>query len=599
MNIKELIGALSLACCVGCGIGSSPPDAVAVALDAGSDRDVGGALVRDAASADLDAAVPDVDAGPADVGGPDSGCFLRNQAFVFEVDPVATPTPVLVELQGLGGDGTLTSKAKSGGVPLLKTFSCLDEGELATSFFGTRRVCTLRQQANSVAAGSFAEYRDWKTDVEGGFDPRNVHPEVNLYFHVQKLYALVTSPEVGVLDRLRNRKGEPVTLNLVANYQQPAAETAPALKPALYAAYSSPEDLEMGMGDYQGLAGLSGAVLVMGQAANVDFAYESGSAYHEFGHAVVEQLARMKADLVDFQGVSNMPRALNEGLANTFAFVGDDSPELNQYLNHFNDDGFSFPADTDAVFPQSQNGHPVGDGDPVLGANWRLYRLMLDQWGGSPKAFLRLVLKTLEALRAKAGRPTFKDYADGLLAVMAGEGLEARVPAAKAVLEAHGLFNERRVVDITGYRNADLHLLFLGSGQDARWNTTIELMEEGEQVSLRTANVQHSVVVPPGATRLQLRARLVEQAQMGTPGDFDCRLLVRKDQPIEFSWDSQGSASVAKDSTLAPVVSPDAPRPPLATWTLEGLAPGSVYYLQFANFGATEGLLAGLDVQLQ
>lgn len=545
---------------------------------------------------------------------PDAGLFpdgsagaatgTTNEALVFANDPQATPEPITVELSSVSDDeaGALISAADSTGVRRLSAVSCVDEGQTdLIPGYAEQRICTLRHLANKQTNGSFV-YDDYAADVACSYAPENRNAEVNLYYHVERIYDLVTAAEVGVFDLLPGRhevNGQPVPLTVVSSYRQPAPVNAGGLAPVDVAFFASHEHLDMGMARLYGLDGVPGDVLVFGQGVTTDFAYAADTVYHEFGHAVVNATAALGFDFADSQGLTNQPTALNEGIANTMAFLGTEQAHLGGFLEACSGPGWGFDADNTARFPDDLIGHPVVDGNPILGANYALFRALVDDWGAPRAAFTRVLLLALQDLAPLGGNATFAHYSEALLDRLDGEGLTEHRAQAAALLDAHGVRSEARGVDLTGASADDQRILFMGCAAEYPWNSWLDIDLGSGVVPMSTAYVQHRVTVPQGATELHISARLaVSPMAMTDPGDWDYRLLVRRAGPITYSYDEDEIATGNQDEALVADITPgEGGAAALATWTLTGLASGQTVYLHFVNLGSSEGVLAGLTVE--
>jgi len=241
----------------------------------------------------------------------------------------------------------------------------------------------------------------------------------------------------------------------------------------------------------------------------------------------------------------------------------------------------------------------VADGNPVLGANYTLYRALLDDWGGTRAVFVRVLLLALSDLAVRGGNATFADYAGALLDRLAAEGLADPLEAAAAILDAHGLRGTDREVDLTGAAAADGRYLALDCAVEEPWNTWMVADLGDGPVPLATAYLRHRVTAASGATAITISARLAEKPWgMTAPGDWDYRMLVRSGGPIAYGFDGDGVATPNHEALLAPVITPgEGGAPDLATWTIDGLEPGATVHLQFVNLGLSEGILGGMAVE--
>ncbi|MCP4680311.1 MAG: hypothetical protein GY854_33440 [Deltaproteobacteria bacterium] len=537
----------------------------------------------------------------SDIDEPDSGTSDEptNTAMVFELDPVSTPTPTAVELKWIAddADGKLTSELDEAGIRKIKIVSCVDEGATMSSRgFEDVRICTLKQLADKDELGSFM-YDDWQDEVKGLYNPSNVHAEVSAYYHVQKVYEFVTSPQIGVFDRLPGRHevdSKKVPLTVVVNYQLPTPADASSLEPVDVAFFATHESLEMGMSFFQGLEGIHGDVIAFGQGEHADFAYAGATIYHEFGHAVVNSLASIGHEHADEYGITNMARALNEGLANTFAFLVSEKKTMGEYLTQASGFDFTFDSDDDSVFPRDLKGSPVSDGYPIMGANYEIMELMKSE-GFTRYDFTSLMLLTLDDMVTVDERATFAQYCEGFLSTMESEGFGRLTAAADRVFEGRGLFTKIRAKDISDYQAQDSNILYVGGAIYAPWNTSIMIQDGDQWTTLSTAYVQTFVTTSVGDEAIELSASLVEtrSSMFEVKDDWDLRVYLREGAPIIFDYNND-VATVQFDREIAPVIEGSEAR-----WTIDGLNEQSTYYMLFVNLGDSPVWMSQMNVERQ
>jgi hypothetical protein len=535
-----------------------------------------------------DAQVPDA--------GPDAAPPLDpNTALVFLIDPVATPEATDVVLAGVADDagGSLTSTADASGVRRLRVLSCLDEGDtIQIPGSGPSRICTLRPRANKDEHGSFV-YPDWDADVTGDGSPDDVHAEVSLYYHAQRMYDLLTAPEVGVFPLLPGRHwvdGEPVPLNLVANYRLPAPASATELAPAGVAFFIPSEWMQMGMSTFQGLQGYDGDFLVFGQGGRTDFGYDGDTVYHEFGHAVTWATAQLESMAPDALGLTHLGGAVDEGLADTFAFLVSGNPRLYAYLDARTGGGFGVDVDEDFLYPQDLHGLQVADGRILASANRAVLQLLADRAGIDVAGFTRLVLLTLERLAARPLWSSLAPWSDALLAVLADEGLDTLVPDVRDLLHSRGLGEVERAVDVTSWTGTSDQFLVTGGAIDEPWNTYLEVEDASGWVRISPATVQLVVVPPAGADQVVLDAVIHPWGNSfpATVDDLDYRLYVHAGSPVTYTATTGQRVVVDRDTTLVPTVGPGANSASIS-FTVTGLTPGTPTYLHLVNYGDAAG----------
>jgi hypothetical protein len=528
----------------------------------------------------------------------------RHQARVFALNPVATPTPALVELTGLAGDaaGALTSAAGKDGVRRLAVYACVDEGAtLSAPGLGVQRICTLRQRASSETNGSFI-YEDWTAATQGTFDVADRHAEVSLYYHASKIYDFITSAEVGLGDVMAARHlvgGKPVPLTLIANYQLPVSSTQTALAPANMAALLMRESGQLGMWSVQGLTGVSGDVLMFGQGLKADFAYDGETVYHELGHWISSSTAQLSHVVtIDSYGLDATANAVAEGISDTFAFLVSRRARLFDYLDTIGGPGFL--RDLELIFkaPQDLIGMEVSDGMILGSATWAALQQLKKDGVAEPR-FARVLVRALQALSVWQARVSFARFGDAFLKALADDGVPAApVEAVRQIFQARGLYEAVRARDISAFDGTDgrRHVIFTGGVVAMPWNVFPVL--DGTAIS--PAYVQCYVDAKAGASTLTLSAVL-----RLTPGqtvtDLAYKLFVRAGSPILYTRTGSGTAvTVAVDKTLEPAltkIQTPSGEATLATWTLL-VTPGARTYLQPVNYGQASGALRELKVVL-
>lgn len=228
-------------------------------------------------------------------------------ATVYAQNPVSTPTAASVTLQSLAQGATKLEDTR------IRSVTCVDTHKLVGKW--GIHMCELLPKAAADANGDFPFTFTSDTAVEDEF------AEVSMYFHTAKAYAFYESLGMPELEF------KPLTT--VANLRFPQGwETGNSSKlkdPTLDLepydnAFFSPQSPFPGL--FQGIDG----GLFFGQGKVADFAYDGDVVYHELGHALVDRTVNLVSHwMLDEQGGSPAPGAMNEGLADYFssALTGD------------------------------------------------------------------------------------------------------------------------------------------------------------------------------------------------------------------------------------------------------------------------------------
>jgi len=548
----------------------------------------------------------DFDAPEQDEEAPDPASLAR----VFAVNPVTTPEPVEVALDGVAddADGSLVSALDAGGCRLLRVVSCIDAGATNTINMGqgpfTQRICTLKPRADKVLNGSFI-YTDWDNARNGVFDAADVHAEVELYYHARRMYDFLTGPQINLWPRLpgrHDRGDECVPLLLVANYQLPTKD-GDALAPLSMAMFIPEEYRSQGMGAVYGLEGYQGDALVFGQGPRADFAYDGETVYHEFGHWVNYALAGLTHETAfDQYGFSNMGSALEQGLAETFVFLVSGRTRFFEYLDAVAGPGFVRGVTGGDTFPASLRGFDQSDGLIVAGANYEAFQALADSRGVTAGQFGRCVLRTLTLMGAASLPHDFAAYADTLADVVSSELGADQAETVRGVMTGRGLYETRRVKDATTYQEGDHQALYVGGALAAAWNTTMVLGEPGGGMRVATAVVQLLVRPAEGTQRVRLSAAL--QAMPDVTGQYpddyawDPWLFVRYQEPVHLEKTGsayQATRDLAVEAEIVPADEPGGP-PQAVTFVVETGGDQRPLHLLLLNRGDAPFALRNLAV---
>jgi hypothetical protein len=538
---------------------------------------------------------------PAAETGDSAATLGPDGAWVFEINPLATPEPVAVDLPLVADDqgGALTSAEDEEGVRRLQVLSCEDEGETTViTGMGMFTICTLRARANKDERGDFG-YDDWGPALAGEYDPDDVHAEVSLYHHASRFYDVVVDPDVGLYDRLpliHDAGGEPVPLTLVANYRAPMPGEGVALEATDQAFHLTADMLAMGMDAFAGLQGIPGDVLAFGQGRQADFAYDGETVYHELGHVVTWSVGGLQHHVgVDEYGLNNLTPALEQGVTETLVSLTSGRTSLFDWLDEVSGaEGYARDLDNADVYPDNMGGIGPFDGMVVAAAHHDAW-VALQAAGLDRAGFVRLLLLTLEANQEPDLNHSFHRWAELFLETLEAEGHGTELDTVRALFEARGLFETVRARSLASLQADGAYLVVGGAAQEP-WNTWIEATLGGQDSAIGTAYVQ--IELPTGVDSLSLEGSVMGLAgeMASDPQGWDPLLLVRAGEPVHYEHQEGGGATVTTDRVVTPDLITQGDGASLSV-RLEGLDAGQPHYLHIVNRGEAAFLLHGLTVE--
>jgi len=188
--------------------------------------------------------------------------------------------------------------------------------------------------------------------------------------------------------------------------------------------------------------------MLFGQGSSRDFVYDSDVVYHEFGHAVVDGTANLGFFIVDGQGVSYDPGAINEGYADYVAATVSGDPEMAEYFMGAGlaGEGSLRSLDNEFVCPDDLVGEVHFDGRIFAGATWDIREAI------GPDKSDPLMYGTIAAIEMTA---SLADSAETMLATADALVSDGTLEAAdrdtvEAVLEARGLLGCERFSPLDG-----------------------------------------------------------------------------------------------------------------------------------------------------
>jgi len=393
---------------------------------------------------------------------------------VYRANPIATPTPEVLELENMTGDGTHL-EGRAGTVYHYVSGSVEDFGALE-----------LDQLATSDGTGFY--YTPSPSIIR--FD--DPFTEVNLYYHVDRIDSYFR--EVHGHTPFRS-------LMVVANYGEGPDQP-------YNNAFSTPIT-----------TALHG--IFFGQGTGVDFGLDGDVVYHEFTHFVIDELTQMGYldTLFDAYGMHFAPGGLHEGLADYFSSSVMDESTTGEYAMGA---GGARDLVNDLVCPDDVFGEPHEDGRIIGGVTWEIRETL-----GASDLADALVFGALTMLTPVA---TFEDFAaalnDTAAALQAdGDLTQTQTDSVAAVLDARGMTRCGRSLPLDGGAEQTTHPF----GFD--WLATVA---NSDCETLRVLGVwmpgafQYRIDVPADAQQLTVRLRQSPNDRLLT------RILLRRGDPIEY-----------------------------------------------------------------
>ena len=266
----------------------------------------------------LDTGVPDVetpepdasdedaaeapDGAAEDIGADAAPASELPQAWVYPQSPVSSEEPVLVELQNLDGDGTLSGTYAR----VRQCTQDLDTGQAFTfaagNFQSPATLCTPADVDLANAEGSFV---DVPLPDEAPESLSDGYAAVATYYALQQAHAFFS--ETHGWDSLDNQRVEAV-VNVQAHLA--ACEEWEGIPEGFY--------LPSGvLPKYGGLPISDGPVIAIGQASHIDLAHFLPVTVHEYAHVIMG--GRVSKGFLEPFGASLDALALSEGLSDYFS----------------------------------------------------------------------------------------------------------------------------------------------------------------------------------------------------------------------------------------------------------------------------------------
>lgn len=464
--------------------------------------------------------------------------------------------------------------------------TCVDQKRLAT--FGSDRVhtCDLVSVARPSASGTYEETPD--DDPKSATRDEDAFAEVSMYSHLARVYAFFRGLAPPGTTRIVAGKAPFVA---VANLRlapgldghgdlSRAGDPTAALVPFANAFFAPAND------GFGALFGTKAGGLWFGQGPERDYAYDGDVVYHEFTHAVVDATMSLASYVVDDEGLSAAPGALNEGLADYFAAALSGDPDVGEYAAKDFDASLPYVRTlaNDDTCVRMSTGEVHFDSTAFSGALWEaraalspVERIVLD----------RLVYQTLLA-HPRFDTPTFPDMIALLDATLdRRSSLAAR--ALRAALARRGFAPGcSRVVEATSVTVASPSDLMGRVGYQAPGAFETGLALTPGVATFRTAVAPGMLVVRFSGKERTAGGIFAESGGKA----FAPEVLVAFDAPIRW----HGAAHDAPFDQQAKVDANDAGQYRASIPVPDG---ARLAYVQIANSGDRSGIYDGIRLTVE
>jgi hypothetical protein len=271
-------------------------------------------------------------------------------ARAFAINPVKTPATEIVQLAGLDDGATTLTGPDAVADGCIDDATCVDIG----GFFV--HGCAPAQTALADQNGDFLAY-DFASDT----DPEDSFSEVQIFHHTA--VALARARQLGF-------EGLDQPLHLIANHRQPDFNDFDCDGP-IYLGSGELQPFDNAFFNPSGQGGDGVPAMVFGQGSVNDFSYDGDVVYHEFGHAVMFQLApELGFGGPDQYGVDSTPHGLHEGYADLMTMFVTGDPEIAEYASINFGVEILRNIDNDLTCPAGLVGAGHLDSEVMSGAIW-------------------------------------------------------------------------------------------------------------------------------------------------------------------------------------------------------------------------------------
>jgi len=244
-----------------------------------------------------------------------------------------------------------------------------------------------------------------------------------------------------------------------------------------------------------------------------NFAYDSDVVYHEYGHAIVRTVAGSMGMKADEIGIDWTSGALNEGTADIFAMALNGDPLLAEYLGQSERwDTAIRDLEADRRCPDDLQSQVHRSGEILASLGWNL----IEELGQETAAEL-----LVGALGTWSGETSWSDAGRSLEDATAALGVagvidELAEARALALIQASGMPDCTRIIDLGDVQSASLYLLNLG---------------RSDEYSRFSSGVQLSLLAPPEAVAVELEIVGFD----GKPEGTGWTIYVRAGQPVHHT----------------------------------------------------------------
>ncbi len=509
-----------------------------------------------------------------------------NKANVYNPNPGADGKSPTVEVDIVNLDPNVTDKTLTG--TLIRSTNCYGKGEqkewTIPQYQSTMRftLCNIGPKAVSDENGDFYFTPDDPTkcfeaeDSQACFESimEDDFAEVMMYYHADKMYTYFKGKG---FEKVNTNSGLPSLMTLV-NFKLPNFYelrfnceedpnnpgwnicTTDKFMPFDNAAFM-PYD-----GSFDDF-GIHDDAIVFGQGEKVDFAYDAEVTYHEFTHAMIGSTSNLAYAYFDQYGMYIDPGAMNEGFADYFSSTVSGDPKLGEYVSNATEDqGALRDLSVNTRCPDDLWGESHNDGLLLSNALWKIRTEFVKDFG-KEDLFDQKVYDVLVSLSQIA---TFGEFSNGLVSMLKKDTAIGQAFAEKA----ENIFKENNILDCE-------RLVNLENGK------YIMLVEGLDTVGLSPyvpGYLQFYFDIPANTSKFMLDMDIYSNSMFGG-SDAEIRVLMKKDNPVEFDISLNGDVSSNADFELETA---DNSHFEVDSSKIEG---GHRYYIAFVNYGGAQGIL--------
>jgi hypothetical protein len=472
-------------------------------------------------------------------------------AWVFENNPVTSPTPVTATLSSLSSGATQLDDAD------LLARTCIDnQGCQPLDFNGSTlnvHMCDFEPSAQADGSGDFVAYVRPASDLE----PEDPFAEVQVYYHASQALAFF-------------RGLDPINLNqrpmqLVANFRMPAFDLSAICLGPTNSGPLFPIDLAAFYTEGGLIPGYpSEEMILVGQGTGADFAYDGDVIHHEMGHAVAAAVSAIGVAVGDEYGLDTTPGGMSEAYADYWAAVMADDAAIGEYVApSLGLAGHIRTIDNADTCPSSLSGELHQDSLPWSGALWEIRSSLAT---GMRAAFDMAVYTTFTAINVNDTMLTVRDMLEAELVASLGATVAG---SAAAILDARGFDDcNQRVVDLAA--DAEYALMYLAG---------FDVIE----VALVPGPVQLRFTLPEDAQEISVS--IVSSQAIIPGGSAPAVHLLAKAGSEPILWDWSGADPTHDAVVTGELTFGTGPQP--GTGSVTGDFPAGPVHLMLANAGET------------